>query len=112
MTAVIAQSHGHPGPRRPESGDMNALLDPGKSLTTRPPEPQMAGDRAARPGQLLWILPVDCRLQSPSKAPSAAVTPAPPQSRGGWLTGLRPRSLPRAWVHVPGNMDSPHVVSS
>lgn len=48
---VIAQSHGHPGPRRPESGDMNALLDPGKSLTTRPPEPQME-DRAARPGQL------------------------------------------------------------
>ena len=84
----------------------------GKLLTTQFPEPQTAGDRAARPGQLLWILPVDCRLQSHSKAPSAAVTPAPPQSRGGWLTGLRPRCLLGAWVHVPGNMDSPHIVSS
>lgn len=75
-----------PGPRETRVRSLHALLGLGKSLTTRLPEPQTAGDRAARPRQLLWILPVDCRLQSHSKAPSAAVIPAPPQSRGGWFT--------------------------
>lgn len=88
------------------------LLDPGRvRLTTRPPEPQMAGTEL--PGQDSFS-GSSCGLQAAEPLPKLRLqqSPCSPTVQGSWLTGLRPRSLPRAWVHVPGNMDSPHVVSS
>lgn len=82
MTAVMSQSHGHPGPGRPESGDMNELLDPGKLLITQFPEAQTAGDRAARPGQLLWILPVDCRATLRLRLQPSPLLPHSPGEAG------------------------------